>query len=141
MQVFVPYSSPIKVAKCLDKRRLNKQIIECRQILKAINGETNAWKNHPVVKMYSSENNKKWLLNYMECLEAWKEGNIEQSNYYTILADTNKPLFLTEEFCNQHKRRLYSKSPELYQQFAKYGKSDENWYIINNELKIFRQNK
>ena len=52
MQVFVPYPSPIDVAKCLDPKRLRKQIIECDQILKAIYGQSEAWKNHPVVKMY-----------------------------------------------------------------------------------------
>ena len=36
MQIFIPYPSPIDVAKCLDPRRLNKQILECDQIMKAI---------------------------------------------------------------------------------------------------------
>ena len=51
MNVFV-IGSPIETAKCLDPRRLNKQIIECKQILKAIDGETKAWANHPATKMY-----------------------------------------------------------------------------------------
>lgn len=38
MQVFTPYPEPFKTADCLDSRRLNKQIIECRQILAAIKG-------------------------------------------------------------------------------------------------------
>lgn len=41
MQVFTPYPEPFKTADCLDSRRLNKQIIECRQILAAIKGESN----------------------------------------------------------------------------------------------------
>jgi hypothetical protein len=35
MQVFV-IGSAIETAMCLDKKRLNKQIIECQQILKGI---------------------------------------------------------------------------------------------------------
>lgn len=55
MQIFLPYTNIIKVAQCLDKRRLHKQIVECDQILKAIKGESEAWKNHPIVKMYSND--------------------------------------------------------------------------------------
>ena len=35
MQVFI-IGSLLDTAMCLDKKRLNKQIIECQQILKAI---------------------------------------------------------------------------------------------------------
>ena len=48
MQIFI-IGSPFETAQALDKRRLNKQIIECRQIMKAINGESEAWANHPCV--------------------------------------------------------------------------------------------
>lgn len=67
MQVFVPYRTPIECAANLDRRRQNKQIIECRQILAAIRGESNAWRNHPCVKMY--RNHAEWLEYYMFCLE------------------------------------------------------------------------
>lgn len=40
MQVFI-IGTPFETAKSLDKKRLNKQIIECKQILKAIDGESN----------------------------------------------------------------------------------------------------
>lgn len=40
MQVFTPYPQPFACADCLDPRRLNKQIIECKQILAAIRGES-----------------------------------------------------------------------------------------------------
>jgi hypothetical protein len=36
MQTFLPYSDFEKVAKCLDTSRLYKQIVECKQLLKAI---------------------------------------------------------------------------------------------------------
>ena len=36
MQVFVPYKNPLECAAVLDDRLLNKQIIECRQILAAV---------------------------------------------------------------------------------------------------------
>ena len=51
MQTFLPYSSFYRSAKCLDTSRLNKQIVECQQILNAM--VTGAgWANHPAVRMW-----------------------------------------------------------------------------------------
>ena len=132
MQVFVPFPSPIDVARCLDKRRLRKQIIECDQILAAINGDSKAWFNHPVVKMYSKH--KFWLYHYREVLSYYLQGYPQVAKYTSNTAGLDRPPFLTDEFCDQHKRRLYTKAPDLYPQFAKYGTSDENWYFVDGEL-------
>lgn len=51
------------------------------------------------------------------------------------------PSFLTQEFCDQHKRRLYTKAQELYPQFAKYGKSDVNYYFVDGELLKYKNGK
>ena len=42
MQIFLPYKDIFETAKCLDIKRLNKQIIECEQILNTIDGESRA---------------------------------------------------------------------------------------------------
>ena len=63
MQVFVPYIDPFLTACALDKRRLNKQIIECGQILRAIADEHASWAHHPVVAMWKDYSF--WLFNYM----------------------------------------------------------------------------
>nr|DAZ73648.1 MAG TPA: hypothetical protein [Caudoviricetes sp.] len=39
MQIFIPSPSCLQAARQLDKRRLNKQIIEAGQILKYVNGK------------------------------------------------------------------------------------------------------
>ena len=132
MQVFVPYPSPIDVAKCLDPKRLRKQIIECDQILAAIEGRSEAWKNHSVVKMYGPY--IYWLRCYRACLLRFAEGTSDLAALWSRRADSTRPPFLTDSLCDQHKRRLYAKAPELYAQFAEYGKSDENWYIIDGQL-------
>lgn len=129
MQVFVPYPSPIDVAKCLDPKRLKKQIIECDQILAAINEKSQAWKNHPVVKMYKPY--KSWLICYRACLS---ELAPMWAKIWSRQAESVRPPFLTESFCDQHKRRLYTKAPELYPQFAEYGTSEENWYFVDGEI-------
>lgn len=132
MQVFVPYPSPIDVAKCLDRKRLLKQQLECTQILEANNGLSDAWLNHPVAKMYKPHN--KWLLCYRACIIRYIEGAYDLAEMWSRRADAIRPPFLTSDFCDQHKRRLYTKAPELYPQFAEYGKSDENWYFVDGEI-------
>ena len=52
MQTFLPYSSFIESAKCLDYRRLGKQRVEAYQILRALTGESKGWVNHPATKMW-----------------------------------------------------------------------------------------
>ena len=134
MQVFVPYINPFYVARCLDKRRLNKQIVECDQILKAIANPDGPWGHHPVTLMWAQYSF--WLSFYKECLISYQMGRIKEA---LILGENcamlyNRPKFLTKSFCAQHRRRLYTKSPELYPQFAKYGISEENWYYVNGKL-------
>lgn len=143
MQVFVPFSTPFECAMNLDSRRLNKQVIECRQILAAIRGESNAWRNHPCVKMYADHT--EWLECYMFCLECAQQGYREDdtedinecfeiAEEWSRKAELITPDFLTEEFCIQHRRRLYTKDNYIYERFAKYGESDENWYVVNGDL-------
>lgn len=137
MQVFVPYSSPIDVAKCLDRKRLHKQVLECSQILKAIAGTSKAWANHPVVKMYREH--KMWLYYYMNCLACFCYGG--PPRYWSDLADKRKPSFLTEEFQVQHRRRLYTKDPVHYAEWAVYGTSKENWYFVDGKIVKYENGK
>lgn len=139
MNVFVPYKSPLECAKALyGDRRFNKQIIECDQILKAINSETKEWSAHPCTKMYAPY--KEWLYNYMMCLSFYREYKkcnedaFKYCCYYDNETNNATPPFLTDEFCDQHKRRLYTKAKELYPQFAEYGTSDINYYVVDGEL-------
>lgn len=142
MQVFVPYPSPIDVAKCLDKKRLRKQIIECDQILKAIYGQSEAWKNHPVVNMYSANPlYHLWLQQYRDVLAFFNTDKHWMAIQISFQCDTYNLPFLTKSFCDQHKRRLYTKAPHLYPQFAKYGTSEDNWYVADGEIIKFRNGK
>ena len=149
MQVFVPYKEPLMVAKCLDTRRLNKQVIECGQIIDAIEGKGKGWFNHPIVKMYKKYLG--WLKLYSNCMSAYLNficnGSIFMSAWggdarffidcattFNNSANKYTPPFLTDVFCDQHKRRLYTKDPVFYKVFAQYGTSEENWYVIDSEL-------
>ena len=52
MQTFLPLPDFHKSLACLDSKRLGKQRLETHQILKVLSGESEAWKNHPAVKMW-----------------------------------------------------------------------------------------
>ena len=132
MQVFVPFPEPIRVVQVLDSRRRNKQIIETEQILQAIGGFGKGWINHPIVKMYSPYAD--WLLHYHGCFCSWKIGDPGAAQIFNDEAMKIIPPFLTPDFCDQHKRRLYTKAPDLYPQFSGYGKSEENWYYIGGQI-------
>ena len=76
MQVFATYSDPIKCAKFLDNKRLNKMILESAQLLSSalhLNGVTGPYKmthiRHPLTSWVSkSRDNFKWLLRHIEAL-------------------------------------------------------------------------
>lgn len=144
MNIFVPFISLLENAKSLwkDKRRFNKQIIECNQIIKAIEGNK-AWRNHPITKMY--ELNKDWIELYRDCLINYKlfinsTNCNDKQNYSHLLILINRkaksitPSFLNEKYCIQHRKRLFTKNPTAFEEFKCYGVSNENWYIINGNL-------
>lgn len=139
MQIFI-IGSPFETAQALDKRRLNKQVIECRQILKAINGETKAWANHPCVKMYREH--VEWLKMYLGALDDYRDGDMEHAKFFSLLANKYwKPLFHTQEYLDQMKRRLYTKDNNHYKQWAHLGESDVNWYYVDCEWLYYRNGK
>lgn len=135
MQVFI-IGSPLETAKALDKRRLNKQIIECEQILKAINGETDAYKNHPCTIQYREH--VMWLKWYQRCLDLFKRGDLIGAEGCNNSANMIKPKWHTETYFNQMKRRLYTKDKEYYKQWASLGESNCNWYWSQKENRFIK---
>lgn len=132
MQVFVTSTSCIETASQLDRKRLNKQIIEAGQILKAIKGEGKGWHHHPATLMYARH--AAWLDLYRLCLQAYFSGDMETARAYSIQADALCPPFITDKLCEQHRKRLFTKAPDLYPEFSSYGTSQENWYVVDGKL-------
>lgn len=85
---FLPYPDIEKSLQTLDKRRLGKQRVEARQIIKALNKETKGWVNHPATRMWVGY---EFLLKhyYNESLRIW----LERGGNNKLLS----PLSLTEE--------------------------------------------
>lgn len=158
MNVFVPYPQVLNIAKCLDAKRLNKQIVEANQIIDAIEGTSKAWANHPVVLMYTPH--KEWLSYYCKCLTEWRlhvkalkashkspiyteevntMSHFKQAQSYSSLCDRIRPSWLTEKYCDTHKVRLHTKDPEYYKDFQ--GVSDINRYILGDKVLLYIDGK
>lgn len=136
MQVFI-IGTPLETAITLDAKRLNKQIIECEQILDALNGKK-AWSNHPAVLQYKGH--ETWLRRYKRVLEEVKSGckGGVKCKYHDFRARETTPPFHTQEYFDQMKRRLYTKNSEHYKQWEYLGTSDCNWYWSQKENKFIK---
>ena len=134
MQVFI-VGSPLETAKALDPKRLRKQIIECGQILDALNGKS-AWSNHPCVLQYRGC--KEWLAAYSLCLESFVSKRDMEATIANAYAGMYRPDWHTQEYYDQMKRRLFEKDEEHYKQWSHLGKSLDNWYYIDGKFVKYR---
>ncbi len=133
MQTFLPYASFQKSAKELDSKRLNKQILECYQILKVLSSDDPkaAWRNHPAVKMWRGHEFALW--NYVQAMivEADDRGIKTDKNLSNLLelrkakADqwgSKNPEWMSDSVLmnyvtTTHKANLFLKDQVLYPQF------------------------
>jgi hypothetical protein len=51
------------------------------------------------------------------------------------------PPFHTQEYLNQMKRRLYTKNREHYKQWAELGESEQNYYYVDGEWRVYENGK
>jgi hypothetical protein len=134
MQTFLPFTDFSKVAKTLDSKRLNKQILEGYQILKALSAEDpkTSWRNHPASRMWSGH--EYGLLDYIFAM-------VDEANLRNIRTEKNvsnlKELrevsgkswgagrpewFSNRSFIDRvvttHKANLFRKDSEFYAAFA-----------------------
>jgi hypothetical protein len=130
MQTFVPFNNFKESASVLDNKRLNKQLLEGRQIYKIVSSQQNkgAWVNHPAVKMWRGHDNA--LFEYLkvvkdECLSR----NIQTEKNWNALTEMHEwnwnrgenvvmPQWWGDERVHQsHRNNLYRKDPEYYAEF------------------------
>lgn len=131
MQTFVPFSDFSKSASSLDNKRLNKQLLEGRQIYSIISSKrtTGGWINHPAVKMWRNFDNA--LFSYLTAVfkECNRRGISTEKNWKAILDIHNSnwdrgtgvimPPWLDDDRVHEsHKNNLYVKQPEFYIDFS-----------------------
>ena len=126
MQTFLPYADFDRCAKVLDNKRLYKQIVECKQILQAIenkrNGIKSGWQNHPATLMWFEYYNQ--LKSYQWCmLREWVKRRwgfhicvTPSDKLYS--ACFNKPDWLgNDKLHKSHRLNLLFKDPDHYSQY------------------------
>jgi hypothetical protein len=120
MQTFMPYVTFATSANCLDNKRLNKQITECRQIMRALArkrlGMKAGWQSHPAVLMW--EGHLGSLQAYHNCcVRAWWDRGY---NSHTMLAihglhDDDLPSWVGDLRLHvSHQANLVRKDPDHY---------------------------
>jgi len=133
MQTFLPYKDFHKSAQALDNKRLNKQVLECYQILKVLssNDPFAAWRNHPAVKMWRGHEGQLWLYTMAMVKEADKRGiktdkNMQNLNDLQAVARNGwgykKPdwyldPFVMDRLTTTHRANLYNKDSIYYFDF------------------------
>ena len=120
MQTFLPYPDFAASAACLDRQRLGKQRVECKQIYFALTQPNYGWQRHPAVTMWRG-----WdisLASYGEiiCLE-WRKRGYNDSllpwfqERSALRADLQPcPPQFDAAFCNSHRSNLIRKLPAHY---------------------------
>ena len=122
---------------CLDPRRLNKQITEAEQILKALDGTyTKGWIHHPAVLMWKGYENA--LKEYINVLwDWWMEyyaKNDRKNGKQIIVGDVEYPLwFGLPEFHISHKSNLLRKDYEYYSRYNWNVPSDIEYFWPTKE--------
>jgi hypothetical protein len=142
MQVFI-IGTPLETAMVLNERHLNNQINEAGIILDALNG-AKAWSNHPCVLQYWKH--QEWLKQYMYCLQHYADCKNPKCEYFhrdyaelhSAKANFLRPVWHTQEYFDQMKRRLYTKNPEHYKQWAHLDTSLENCYWSQEENRFIK---
>jgi hypothetical protein len=131
MQTFVPYSNMRESVSVLDNKRLNKQLLEGRQIynILASNRTKGGWVNHPAVKMWRNYDNA--LFEYLVAVkdECDERGISTEKNWSAIqeMYDWNwnrgensvmPPWWGDERVHQSHRNNLYRKDPDYYGHFS-----------------------
>ena len=134
MQTFLPHTNILYAARALDSKRLNKQILECYQILNVLSGRSkgNGWKNHPAVLMWKGYERGLWQYVQAMVREAKLRGIRTENNEANLnrLKDMcwdewgeNKPSFWNDNtklmrLTTTHKANLFDKDPMYYSSFG-----------------------
>jgi hypothetical protein len=121
MQTFLPYRSYKISAAVLDRLRLGKQRVECKQILSGLLGITSGWRNHPVTRMW--EGYEQALAHYgMHCCNEWIARGYNDSCKPFFLAHITgrsfiRPPWHTHDRCLRYRALLLRKAPDHYRQY------------------------
>jgi hypothetical protein len=136
MQTFLPYPSYAKSARVLDHKRLGKQRVECKQILRALGvtvgqnaAPSRGWVHHPAVVMWRGYEHSLCSYAIEMCVEWRRRGY--QDSLLSEFRSARRDLFAlwrlfkptpsfvgNREFHASHRSNLLRKDPAYYGQFG-----------------------
>ncbi len=155
MNTFLPYPNLIQSAKCLDNKRLNRQVLECDQIINALRKEQRqlaglepvtriGWINHPAVRQWRGY---LWALKVYRntCLREWLIRGFKSTREYhstlyyesgDVIPEVLPPWFGHPDFHASHRSNLLHKDPTWYGQFGWTEPHDLPYVWPSKESKI-----
>lgn len=120
VNTFLPYADYDLSAQSLDYRRLGKQRVETYQVLRALIGESDGWRNHPITKMWQGYEYELAEYGIAICKEwiarGYKDTLLPKFEAMQLaLTDTGKPFWLGNlVFHRSHQSNLKRKDPLYY---------------------------
>ena len=129
MQTFLPYESFVMSAACLDRQRLGKQRVECKQIYNALTDPSYGWQSHPAVTMWRGHKEALALYASCICLE-WRKRGYKDSLLPWFEERCADPAIVVPTWLGQrafhqsHKSNLLRKNPVWYSGFE--------WNVLND---------
>ena len=162
MQIFLPYQSFIATAKCLDYRRLGKQRIECKDLVRI------AYWLHKGIDLFDNNKQREYVVtrySHHPCYLMW-EHNIPLLIHYGLVIcdewiergyrDNTRPFFASRvrynnvempgwlygdsnanPVCRSHRSNLLRKKPEHYSKYWPKLRSDLEyvWPVTIEEIR------
>lgn len=128
MQTFLPYPNFTRSARVLDNKRLGKQRVETKQILKALREPNYGWKHHPAVKMWQGYEYGLVCYGIEMCVE-WRRRGFSDSlmdEFHSLRHDIGQELtrmgkpfvlmpgWLNDRLTRSHQSNLLRKDPAHY---------------------------
>lgn len=126
MQTFLPtFESPYNIGQILDRSRAWKQVVECKQIHRALTIPFYGWQSHPAVRMWRGHED--FLLYYacsiaQACIDVH---HVQAENLQSELLDlwsgdiTSPPRWWGDErVASSHRSNLMAKEPLFYSQYG-----------------------
>lgn len=120
IQTFLPYEDFEKSARTLDRKRLGKQRVEAKQIIKNLTTRRDSWYNHPAVQMWK-DHVEALKLYYNAISKDWVRRGYEHNMGFYDVDETEveyPPWLGDEKFHSAHRSNLLRKEPEYYSQFG-----------------------
>jgi hypothetical protein len=119
VQTFLPYPSFSESARVLDDPRLGKQRVECYQVIRTLDGVTQGWRHHPVVKMWRGHETSLLEYSSVVCEEWIRRGYVdtvlEKLQVHARPDPPVPPPWMGDERIHaSHRSNLLRKDPEFY---------------------------